>query len=124
MPAALRGDPPKPTAKERPWKHFGRHFFLAADPLLALNDQTLARTRLLILNAELIKAFKLKAAYPTSLAAFDPAIKTDPYTGADFRYRSDGTDCSVYSVGANLRDDGGETDESFTTPDLKLEMKE
>jgi hypothetical protein len=29
---------------------------------------------------------------------------------------------TVYSIGPNLKDDGGESDESFTRPDLMLEL--
>lgn len=40
-------------------------------------------------------------------ARFIEALPRDPYTDASLRYRSDADGYSVYSVGPNLRDDGG-----------------
>ena len=32
-----------------------------------------------------------------------------------------GPEFAIYSVGADFKDDGGETNEAFSTPDLRLE---
>lgn len=140
LPAQARGkdspaDPPKSKPgeraagkpierKERPWHNFSRPFFLSAAPLLVINDRTVARTRLLALNAEVIKAFKIEKAYPKDIHGFAADLVTDPYTGAPFLYRADAAEYVLYSVGENLQDDAGDTDDSFSSPDLKLEMKE
>jgi hypothetical protein len=61
---------------------------------------------------------------PKDLSQFADNLKTDPYSGKPFIYGSDGADYHVYSVGADFRDDGCETDETFTQPDLKLEKED
>ena len=131
-PKAGRDAEPKfDKGTERPWKRFAFHFFTAAFPMLKMDDRTIARTRLLIINAELIKGAKEQAeakgdssTYPANLNDFPHDITKDPYTGKPFLYHAEKAVFSVYSVGENLRDDAGDTDETFTTPDLKLELKE
>ena len=53
-----------------------------------------------------------KGSYPTSLDAlapeFIPVLPNDALTGEPYRYRLDSADkFTVYSVGWNLKDDGG-----------------
>jgi hypothetical protein len=122
LPAAKRPKEPKfEESVERPWKRFAHHFFMTGRPLLEMDDRSLARTRLLVLNADLVRIGKVVKSYPRDLRSFPVEIKTDPYSGDPFLYRQDGAQYEIYSVGANLRDDAGDTDETFTTPDLKLE---
>ncbi len=51
--------------------------------------------------------------YPNALTALVPtllrAVPTDPYDGEPLRYRKDGDDYVLYSVGKDLTDDGGTT---------------
>ncbi|HEY0866704.1 MAG TPA: hypothetical protein VGE01_04980 [Fimbriimonas sp.] len=119
--AAARSKYEFPTEGERPWWRFAKHFFETGRPLLDVNSATMARTRLLILNAQLLKSAKALRALPRNLDAMPPEITLDPYSGRSFVYESAGLDFSVYSVGNNFQDDGGDTDESFTEPDLRLE---
>lgn len=122
LPVAQRIPPIKlETRKDRPWKRFAPHFFATAEPLLTMNDRTVARTRLLALNAELVRRSKLGSGYPSSLEGILPALNVDPYTGKGFLYRTDKARFLIYSVGEDLRDDGGDTDTSFQSPDLRLE---
>lgn len=111
------------VASSRPWRKFARHFFGTLRPLLMQYDETLARTRLFVLEAMLQKVSKTGGTYPKDLSSLPKDITTDPYTGRAFPYRADGGDCRVYSVGKDLRDDGGQTDESFSSPDLRLELR-
>ncbi|CAN5544389.1 hypothetical protein BH11ARM1_BH11ARM1_16000 [soil metagenome] len=104
---------------ERPWRRIGRHFFGTLEPLLAIEDESLARTRLLILNAMFIA--KAKKQLGPSMAGLNPALITDPYSGRPFVLHSDGLEFSVYSIGSDLKDDGGDTDVSCSRPDLLLE---
>jgi hypothetical protein len=121
-PVAERTAHPEPRLKgDRPWRKFAKNFFTSVGPLLKMNDDTLARTRLLILNASILEQVKSRGAAPKDLSEFPAELKTDPFTGKPFIYGADGADYHVYSVGANLRDDGGETDETYTQPDLKIE---
>jgi hypothetical protein len=106
---------------ERPWRRFAKHFFEVGRPLLEINDETLARTRLLALTAELLRTSKAAKTVPPNLAGLPEPITRDPYSGRRFVYETSGLDFNVYSVGANFQDDGGETDESFSQPDLTLE---
>jgi hypothetical protein len=108
-------------AEMRPWRRFAWHFFGTLEPLLEIRDITLARTRLLIVSAKL-KAQAQSGGHPPTLAAFPAKLITDPFSGAPFVYHADKVQFLVYSVGPNLKDDGGETDGAFSSPDLLLEI--
>lgn len=122
QPTAKRQKPDKRT-EERPWRKFAKQFFRTLMPLLALNDATTARTRLLVLEARALAQVKRANLAPKDLSFMSSDVATDPYTGDPFVYRADGDEFRVYSVGSDFRDDGGDTDESFTSPDLKLERR-
>ncbi len=124
VPTIDRMDVPEPLLNgSRPWRRFARHFIGTLRPLLKQHDATLARTRLLIVETRLQQVARTQKPYPKSLVAWGKDIMTDPYTGEGFVYRADGGDCRVYSVGADLSDDGGQTDDSFSAPDLRLEIR-
>ena len=107
----LRGD------KTR--RAFARHYFLVGKPLLSIEDRAVARLRLLVLEAELRRVVLLRRRAPASLAAVRPPWATDPYTGRTFGYQPDGAEFRVYSVGANLKDDLGDTDPAGLEPDIR-----
>ena len=116
-------DRKKTTSKvDQPWKRLAKFVFGSAEPLLEINDATVARTRLLILSAELDRLGIRDKAYPTDLSAFSKEITTDPYSGAPFPYHADQSEYLIYSVGPDGRDDGGDTDSTFSQPDMKLEI--
>ncbi|MEQ1823405.1 MAG: hypothetical protein ABL949_12925 [Fimbriimonadaceae bacterium] len=107
-------------AAERPWFRLSAAFGSAGEPLIAQNDEVLARTRLLVATSRLMRLAKLKQKLPHDISAFgDCAV--DPFTGQHFAYRTDGAEFKIYSAGANGIDDGGRTDESESGPDLCLE---
>jgi len=113
----------KPNSKvDAPWKKLAKHIFGAGRPLLEINDATVARTRLLLLTAEIDRLGIEGKPYPPNLKGFTESITIDPYSGAPFLYHADQAEFSLYSVGENGRDDGGDTDTTFTRPDLKLEV--
>ncbi len=107
----------------RPWRRFAPHFFTAIRPLIELNDEAVARTRLLILEALLTKVVKATGGAPRNLDAYDKSIALDPYNGVRFQYRPMGANFRLYSAGPNGVDDGGATDDAFTYPDLTLEHR-
>jgi hypothetical protein len=112
----------KPNTKnDAPWKKLAKYLYGASRPLLEINDATVARTRLLILYAEIDRLGLRNKAYPANLDAFTPGLTIDPYSGSKFLYHADQAEFSIYSVGKNGRDDGGDTDATFTQPDLRLE---
>lgn len=124
LPRARRGDVSKPDHDPgRPWRRFARHCTGTLRPLLDQYDSTLARTRLLVLEAELQKRARAGESFPRTLNQFGEELATDPYSGEPFPYRADGTDYRVYSVGSDLSDDGGQTDETFASPDVRLESR-
>lgn len=124
MPAIERESEPGPKLlAQRPWKSFAMQFFTASEPLLKIQDSTVARTRLAILNCQLLKQVKTTQGAPKDLSAFGKDLTTDPYTGRAFAYRASGPIFDVYSLGADGIDNAGDTDESFTAPDLRLEDK-
>lgn len=122
LPAYKRADSgPEDNDAERPWKRFAKHFFLTGRPLLGQELKTLARVRLLALNAAALRAAKTDGQGLRDLNDFPIMVRTDPYSGKNLIFRGQGADFLIYSVGPDCRDDGGETDDSFTTPDLLLE---
>jgi hypothetical protein len=63
-------------------------------------------------------AYRLKhGKFPASLEAmtpeFMPRIPADPFDGKPMRMKMDGTDLLIYSIGFNLKDDGGNVPDSF-----------
>ena len=100
-------------------KAFARHFFLIGSPLLDIEDRSVARLRLLIMEAELRRFVALQGRAPASLTAVKPPWATDPYNGRTFGYQPDGAEFRVYSVGANLKDDLGDTDAAGLDPDIR-----
>jgi hypothetical protein len=114
-------DPGPQLAESRPWRRFAKHFFTAGEPLMSMRDASLARTRLMILEAEILARVKAGLAAPNDLSEFDKELRTDPYTGREFVYKAAGNQFSIYSVGEDLKDDGGQTDESYSSKDLTLE---
>lgn len=114
------GKPAIKLAENRPWKRFSGHFMSTPEPLLAQFDSTVARTRLLAIESGLTKIVKTQGYAPQDLAKFDE-ISTDPYSGREFAYHRDGKSFKIYSIGPDFRDNGGQTDEAFRTPDVTLE---
>ncbi len=96
---------------------------LGIEPILKMNDATLARTRLLVAECRLRARAKRGLALPRSLGeiAGGAGELEDPFSGYGLVYRRDGKEWAVYSVGADGKDDGGESDASGLAPDLRLE---
>ena len=101
-------DPGLTFSKDRPWRYFAKNFFSAGAPLLSMRDATLARTRLMVLEARILARVKAGGMAPSDLSEFDKDLTTDPYTGQQFVYHAAGTEFTVYSVGEDLQDDGGD----------------
>ncbi|HWD37855.1 MAG TPA: hypothetical protein VG944_03345 [Fimbriimonas sp.] len=121
QPAVLREAPPKAPRGERPWKRLSQRYFGLGDPILHMSDATCARTKLLVLEAEILRSLKVDGQTPKDLSGFSHDLTIDPYSGQQFLYRTDGKDYRLYSVGDDFADNDGETDETFTRPDLMLE---
>lgn len=121
LPTMKRSRPLEVKLKqERPWRRFAPHFFGTLQPLLDIHDATTARTRLLVVTSSLMSQ-KEKKQLP-SLSSFPAELATDPYSGKPFIFRTDGPEFVIYSIGPNGKDDGGDTDSTFTNPDLTLEQ--
>jgi hypothetical protein len=123
LPMADRPQPKEPEG-ERPWRRFARHYFTTLEPAQRQFDRTLARTRLLAVTAWCLQAVKTTGRAPAGLDKLPAVLTEDPYTGRPFVYASGGPDFKVASVGADLRDDGGETDLRGLEPDLVLDPAE
>ncbi len=120
-PRATRPEPPTRKGEYRPWRRLSTHYFSGGRPLMDLRDQFLARTRLLVLTSRIHAAIATSGAAPASIASFPEYLRKDPFSGRDFVYRASSSDYKLYSVGRDLRDDGGESDEAGVEPDLVLE---
>lgn len=90
-------------------------------PMLELNDATLARTRIFALTAEVYRIARINGRFPKELPKLPKEFILDPYSGYPLAYRIGNQKFLVYSVGADGKDDGGDTDPTSTTPDLTLE---
>lgn len=106
---------------DRPWKRFAFQIFSVVETYVAMNDRHNARQRLFILTAYSFAQSKTKGDAPLDFSSLPEAIRMDPYSGQDFPYRRAGKDFQIYSVGEDLRDDGGESNQSGLEPDLMLE---
>ncbi|RYG62942.1 hypothetical protein EON77_21565 [bacterium] len=95
------------------------------EPILRMNDVTLARTRLLVAECRLRARVLRREGLPRRLEEIEgddgKGVFGDPFSGYDLVYRRNGTEFSVYSVGADGKDDGGESDVGGLAPDLRLE---
>jgi len=111
----------KDYSSKRIWRRAAAHYLGTWTPMFAKYDRTLARTRLLIINVMLERARLLDQDPPTNVAKFSEAVRLDPFSGEDFGYIFDGRFSRVYSVGADLIDNGGETDQAGLAPDLTLD---
>lgn len=105
---------------ERPWKRFATQLFETLDPFVRSDEVYVTRTRLFGLTCLALAAGKSTGEAPADLLekAADNAL--DPFTGRPFIYRRAGREFRLYSVGEDMRDDGGESDETGRTPDLLL----
>lgn len=122
MPAVERANQePFKAVGDRPWRRFATHFFMAGEPLLALRDRTLARTRLLLIECHALSYVKAGQPAPVGLSPLPNVAVIDPFTGAPLRYLASGSTFRAYSAGANFADDGGESGEDGESPDLILE---
>ena len=122
LPAAKRkSEKEMPVAEERPWKRYAAALFTTLRPILERYDRTIARTRLAILTSEVQRQIKISHLAPKTLNAFSQELILDPYSGVPLKYRAEGADYYIYSVGQNLQDDQGATDTIFESPDLTLE---
>jgi len=104
----------EPSGSERPWRRFAKALFETVEPALALHDACLARTRLLALSAWAGSKVKASGQAPLNLSKLPETLVTDPYSGRPFVYRAAGGDFSVYSVGPDGLDDGGQDGSSDT----------
>ena len=121
-PAAQRKPEPNPKqTSKQPWHALARQFILAGGAMLSAGDLTLARTRLMALACDLYAIGKTSGAAPRDLRLFPPALNKDPYTGHPFFYVPEGLDFKLYSTGMDGIDNGGDTDDTGTQPDLVLE---
>lgn len=124
LPAAERKELKHPElAPSRPWQRFARHFFQTGQVFLTELDESLAKMRLLAIEAHVRAQIKVNGAAPKSLAGISPELITDPYSGKSLIYRAEGRDYRLYSVGANLTDNGGLSNASGLEPDLVLQSQ-
>ncbi len=89
----------------------------------ATRDRAIARVGLAQV-ALVLKAYKNeKGEYPESLAQLPEVIEwadlpEDPFSGQDFIYRREGEGFLIYSIGADLEDDGGKAEEDWEEGDI------
>jgi hypothetical protein len=114
--------PPELKSRKN-WRVMYRYFASNLDSLSPYVKKCAARTQLFMLECYLRQKVKLKTPMPTSLSAFSPQAVRDPFTGKPFFYKTGAGEFKVYSAGSDGIDDGGESNESFDSPDLVLETR-
>lgn len=105
---------------QRPWKRFAEQLFDTLGPFVRSDEIYVARTRLFGLTCLALAAGKSTGEAPADLLEASAENALDPFTGRPFIYRRAGREFRLYSVGEDMRDDGGESDETGRTPDLLL----
>lgn len=110
-----------PKGAQRPWRKFTPHLMTGYPLIVSGMDLHLARTRLFALSALIEAQIKAQGSAPRSLAKMPAALRTDPYTGQEFPYRSEGKDYRLWSAGSDGVNSGGASDESGLRPDLILD---
>ncbi len=107
--ASQRSKQPKFELGEgRPWRRFSPHFFAALEPLPAARDRAIARLRLIGLPALLRAECRTNGTAPSSLTGISKHLTIDPYSGHPLIYQPEGREFRLYSVGPDLKDDGGD----------------
>lgn len=107
-------------AKYRPWKRFASQLLRGPRHFLPIRDRALAQVRLFAQEARLTLLAR-RGQLPDTLPKDDPFLTTDPFSGEPFKYSSRTGYYDLYSLGANMLDDSGLTNSSYTMPDLRLE---
>lgn len=97
--------------ENRPWWRFTDTFCTTLRRYVERRALTRTRLQLLGLDAALLADYKATGATPKSLRALGGSMHSDPYSGSDFVFIPRGVDYKLYSVGPNLREDGGGADD-------------
>jgi len=111
----------QPTTSDRPWKRFATHLFTPLDAFMTERDLHIARSRLFALTCLALAGGKSQGTAPAEFKGLHPSATTDPFTGKPFPYRVANREFRIYSVGADGRDDGGDSNSENREPDLLLE---
>jgi hypothetical protein len=113
-----------PTLETRSnWKMLHRYLATNLDNLLPQLQATCARTQLFIIECYLRQRVKMDQLLPKNLNSFSASARRDPFTGEDFFYHAGPKEFLLYSAGEDGIDNGGETDTTFKSPDMKIEVK-
>ena len=91
-------------------------------PSRVLEERIEAPRRATHLIAEVLAYHGKTGAYPASLGDLQAGefkdIRVDPFSGDDFVYKIQGNGFTLYTVGENLKDDGGRHDETWAQGDF------
>ncbi|MDI9636731.1 hypothetical protein QPK87_09930 [Kamptonema cortianum] len=121
IPTAERKEFKFDTRAVRPWKRFAKQLLETIPPLVESNDMFLARTRLLALTCRATAIARKTSQAPREFNFEKGSLTIDPYTGRPFVYHAAGREFRIYSVGADGRDDGGDSSLEGKEPDLLLD---
>lgn len=106
---------------ERPWRRFSMHLFTPLTAFVEARDLHIARSRLFALTCLAMAEGKATGKAPAEFVGLPEGSTTDPYSGRPFPYHRAEREFQIYSVGADGRDDGGETKGRGLAPDLTIE---
>lgn len=121
VPASERKPVDLSLSGERPWRRFSMHLFTPLTSFVEARDLHLARSRLFALTCLALASGKATGTAPIEFVGLPDGSTTDPYSGKPFPYHRAEREFKIYSVGADGRDDGGETRGRGMAPDLIVE---
>jgi len=108
------------TNQKWPIKHLNENCFPLYGDVCSNIPTVLAAQRVSKTAAMLMRYRLDQGAYPSSLP-FSGKDVTDPFTGKPLRYRRDGKGFAVWSVGADMSDDGGRPARHYSeSPDVAV----
>jgi len=109
------------------WDVFSRMLVPAVVNVKAKQAILMARARVLQTGLSLIRYKLANGKFPVTLAECDakflPAQPVDPFSGKPLVYKQEGAGFILYSIGENMKDDGGKPEPCDATPGVK-EKKE
>lgn len=108
---------------DRPYRRFVPHFFYSARPMIEMIEMSWTRTKLLLIDALLMKAVREDGKAPANLGSLPRDLIFDSYSNTDFVYRAAGAESKLYSIGEDLRDNGGDGGETGASPDILPESR-
>lgn len=111
----------KESPESKVWIKLTKPFAAGVPSFATMSDFAICQTKIFAISAYALANSKSNKVAPISLKSVNPKVSLDPFSGKHLIYSSSGPEFKVYSIGQDLTDDGGESDESDQEPDIGIE---